>query len=69
MKKKMVGWIKTRGSCCGVKKEQRRGAWAGIGGLMEKGLRKRKNWKQIGWEGSDDRTVIKAPTNKCSAAH
>lgn len=39
------------------------------GGLMEKGLRKRKNWKQIGWEGSDDRTVIKAPTNKCSAAH
>lgn len=26
-------------------------------------------WKQFGWEAADDRTLIKAVTNKCCVAH
>lgn len=45
------------------------GAWAGEDDFMGKDLRKEEEWKQLGWQGCNDRPVIKAPTNKRSVAH
>ena len=39
------------------------------GGFHFRGFEEEEEWKQLGWEGSDGRTVIKASTNKGSAAH
>lgn len=38
-------------------------------GFPGKGLEKEEEWKQLGWEVTDDRAAIKAVTNKCPAAH
>lgn len=37
------------------------------GGFHGRGFEKAEEWKQLGEEASDDRTVIKAPSNKHSA--
>lgn len=52
-----------------VGREKRRVGRRGGGGFHGKGSEEEEEWKQLRWEGSDDRTVIKASTNKCSAAH
>lgn len=39
------------------------------GGFQCRGFEEEEEWKQLGWEGSDGRTVIKASTNKGSTSH